>query len=203
MAVKKKDPPQPGTIWDRIERARGELEWNESQMGEYALGQRTHYSLIGKRGWNADPATINKIVDCLTARGFSEVWLRVGIPPERSDKKALHADQKLSAKLRLLGLKLSLKYEQLVELWTDLDLEGPLERFSEEVQRAAFAAAYLENRSLEDVRLAVFEAQRGEAWLKGRGADHYLMQIRFALSKIKAADSGSYPRIALVRRKDG
>lgn len=204
MKLLDKKPPQPGTFWARVEEARLSLKWPEDQLSRSAFGEnrRTHYTMIAARGWRSKTNTMDKLIVCLVEQGFSEVWLRAGIPPERSDKKALPEPPKVSARLAQLALKLHMPGEQLIALWADLEVEGPLERFPEKVQRAAFAAAYLDARSLDDVRLAVAAAQRDPEWRSGDGIDQILMNIRMALRHIRAG-SGLRPSLAAIRKNEG
>lgn len=197
MSPKPKPPPPPGSVWARIEEARILLGWGEGELSKNALLSRTHYASIGARGWNAEAHTYDKLIVALVENGLSETWLRAGVLPIMSDGKPLPEAPRRSAQLRELARKLALKPEQVMALWADLEAEGPLEKFTDECQRAAFAAAYLEGRTLEDVRTAVQRAQRSESWIKGKGVDHFLAEIRFALRTVKAA-SGTRMQLTIV-----
>jgi hypothetical protein len=193
------DSTQPDGVWTRIERAREALEWTDSDLGERALGTRTHYSLLKSRGYKAHAKTIEKIIQRLQQEGFSGAWLRAGILPERADGSPLPERPKIVVQLGLLAAKLGLDAEQVTGLWVDLDSEGPLQSYPEDLQRAAFAAAYLENRTLEDVRLAVEKARASETW-RSASVDEMLMVIRVTLKTIKRGGSGTLLSIRLPAR---
>jgi hypothetical protein len=183
------DFPQPNGVWSRIERAREALGWTDSELSERALGARTHYSLLKKRGFKAHEKTLEKIIHCLEQVGYSGTWLRAGVLPERADGAPMPERAKVVTQLARLASKLGLSAEQVMGLWVDLDAEGPLQRYPEELQRAAFAAAYLENRTLEDVRIAVEQARSSPSW--STGIDDMLMAIRIALRAMKRGGSGT------------
>lgn len=186
-----KEPPPPGSVWSRIDQAREALGWSESDLGTKALKNRTGYTKIGERKWNSKGKTLEKILARLVGEGFSELWLRAGVLPVKSDGTSVPEAPRHSANLKLLARKLALKPEQIMALWADLQSEGPLEKFPEQLQRAAFAAAYLEDRTLEDVRRAVEKARENWSWSSDRGIDHFLSEIRLALRSIQPAGSGT------------
>lgn len=193
-----KPPPQPGSIWERIERARAALGWGERKMGSEALGNPSHYTKIWARGWQAKENIANKIIERLVEEDFSEAWLRAGIPPERGSGKPLPAPQKLSAQLSLLARRLAMPEKQLLALWTDLEGVGPLDKLTDEVQRAGFAAAYMEGRTLEDIRAAIGQVMRKKPGTKG--IDSWLSEIRYAVRDIKPG-SGTRPGLTLIPAK--
>lgn len=184
-----KDSPQPDALWSRIERAREALQWTDGDLSERAVGTRTHYSTLKRRGFKATASTQEKFIQCLEQEGYSGTWLRAGILPERADGAPIPERPKIVLQLAQLAGKLGLSTEQVMGLWVDLDAEGPLQRYPEELQRAAFAAAYLENRTLEDVRLAIETARSSEGW--STGIDDMLMAIRMALRTMKRRNSGT------------
>jgi hypothetical protein len=181
---------QPSAVWGRIETAREALGWTDGDLSMRALKGRTHYSLLKNRGFNAKSGTQEKIIQCLEQNGYSGAWLRAGVPPERSDGVALPEPPKNATRLAQLAQKLGLSTEQVMRLWADLDTEGPLQKYPEDLQRAAFAAAYLEDRTLEDVRLAVDKARSSEIW-DSKSVDAMLMAIRVTLKTIKRSGSGT------------
>jgi len=186
------DFPQPDSAWARIEAARQALGWNESDMGEKALGNRTHYTKIKTRGWSAFGKTQERIIKRLEQEGFSGSWLRAGLLPERADGAALPERPKIVTQLAQLAAKLGLSAEQITRLWVDLDAEGPLQRYPEELQRVAFAAAYLENRTLEDAQRAVEKARVSDTWANyNSNVDDMLQAVRMALRSIKRGSSGT------------
>lgn len=195
----KKPKPPAGSVWSRIEQARESLPWSERKLSEEALGNQTHYGLLGRRGWKSETETQDKVIAVLERLGFSGSWLRSGVLPERSDGDPLPESPKIIAQLTDLARKLGMPADQILELWTET--EGPLEKLSDECQRAAFAAAYLDGRSLEDARLAVQRAQRSVEWRKGSGVTHMLQRIRFELELIKPA-SGTMGRLTMVPRSE-
>lgn len=185
------DSPQPGSIWARIEEAREALGWNESEFGVKALKNRTGYTAIKRRGWSATERTIQKLISRLEQDGgYSGAWLRAGVLPEMADGSPLPERRKTTEQLIRLAGKLGLGHDQIMRLWVDLDSEGPLQRYPEDLQRAAFAAAYLENRTLEDVMLAVEKARASENW-RTAPIDDMLMVIRVTLRTIKRGGSGT------------
>lgn len=195
MSAGPKPPPPAGSIWERIERARQALEWNERKIGAEALGNPTHYTKIWAGGWGARTTTQDKLIERLVREGFSESWLRLGTLPERSDAQPIPEPPKISTQLRLLASRLGLHEEQLLALWADLEGPGPLDKLSDEARRAAFAAAYMEGRTLEDVKLAARQVMRNKPGLKG--IDSWLHAIRVALEGIEPS-SGKRPGLVLV-----
>lgn len=193
------DSPQPESVWARIERAREALQWNESKLGREALNNRTGYTKIKERGWSAHERTQKRIVARLEQEGFSGVWLRAGVLPEKLDGAALPERPKFTDQLHRLAIKLGMSSDQILGLWVDVDAEGPLERYPEQLQRAAFAAAYLEGRTLEDVRLAVEKARGSESLDPKASLDDMLMVIRVTVRAIKSGGSGTL----LALRKPG
>lgn len=187
------DSPQPESVWARIERARETLAWNESQLGREALDNRTGYTKIKERGWSAHERTQERIIARLEREGFSGVWLRAGVPPERMDGSVLPERPKIVVQLARLARKLGMSSEQLVGLWVDLDAEGPLEKYPEDLQRAAFAVSYLDNRTLEDVRRAVDKLRGTSAWKGSWDIDKMVTEIRYTLRDIKPSGSGTMP----------
>lgn len=198
MSPPPKLPPQPGSVWDRIEQARAALGWGERKMSSEALGNPTHYTKIWARGWQAKEIIVNKIIARLVGEHFSEAWLRAGIPPEHGSGEPLPTPKKLSGQLALLARRLAMQEKQLLALWTDLEGAGPLDKLSDEVQRAAFAAAYMEGRTLEDIRAAIGHVMRTKPGI--RGIDTWLSEIRYAVRDIKPG-SGTRPGLTLIPAK--
>jgi len=184
------DSSQPDLVWARIEKAREALGWNESELGTKALSNRTGYTKIKARGWAAHARTKEKVISRLEQEGYSGTWLRAGVLPEKVDGAPMPEQRKITDQLARLAAKLGLGSDQVMALWVDLDSEGPLQQYPEELQRAAFAAAYLENRTLEDVKLAVEKARSSDSW-RGATVDEMLMTIRVALRSIKRGGSGT------------
>jgi hypothetical protein len=187
------DSPQPESVWFRIERARNALGWNESRLGSEALKNRTGYTKIKERGWSAHERTQEKIITRLEQEGYSGVWLRAGVLPEKMDGSALPERPKVAAQLARLARKLCLDSNVLVGLWVDMDAEGPLEKYPDELQRAAFAVAYLDNRTLEDVRRAVDKLRSSPSWKSSWDIDKVVTELRYALREIKPSGSGTMP----------
>lgn len=168
-------------------------------MGEETLDNHSHYTKIWERGWRGTTAkTTDKIVARLVQEDFSEEWLRAGTLPERGSGKPLPAPQNVSAKLGLLAQRLLMPEQQMMALWADLEGVGPLDKLTDEVQRAAFAAAYMEGRTLEDIRAAVGNVMRKRPTPKG--IDSWLSEIRFAVRSIKPG-SGTRPGLTLIPAK--
>ncbi len=184
------DSPQPGSVWDRIEKAREALGWKESDVGVKALRNRTGYTKIKSRGWSAHDRTLGRLLSCFEQQGYSAAWLRAGVLPEKADGSPLPERKKIVGQLTRLAAKLGLGADQLMRLWVDLDSEGPLQRYPEDLQRVAFAAAYLEDRTLEDVQLAVEKARSSENW-RSDNIDQMLMAVRYTLQGIKRSGSGT------------
>lgn len=195
-----KPSPPPGSIWERIEYAREALGWDQSTMGTEALENRSHYSKV-MANWNPKFETIERLIRCLVDKqGFSEVWLRSAVGPEKADGSALPEPRTFLTQLRTLAGRLGLPEQELLTLWADPQGEGPLQKLPEDVQRAAFAAAYLEGRSFEDVRQAARQAMRSPS-KKGAGVDHWLAEIRRKLETIKPG-SGTRPGLVLIPAKE-
>jgi hypothetical protein len=199
-AKKPRQPPPAGSHWERIERAREELGWSGRDLGREALGVPMGYNTIASRNWQSKAGTLDRLIARLTQKGYSEAWLRVGTLPEKADGSSLPEERSVLAKLGLLSRRLARPHLEIIALWDDLGGAGPLEKFPEDVQRAAFAAAYLEGRSLEDVRLAVRAAQKKLA--RGAGVDTWLLEIRKALEHIKPG-SGTHRGLSLLPSKNG
>lgn len=64
-------PPPPGTVWERIERARLSLGWSAREFARRAhLKSETHYGLIGTQSkWNADERTRDALITALIQHG--------------------------------------------------------------------------------------------------------------------------------------
>lgn len=188
-------PPPPGSIWARIERAREELGLTRTSFGEEALDGRQNYNTIRARGWGGLFETVERLVSFLVSKGYSPTWLWLGTPPELGKGESLPLEKSVMEKLRLLARRLALPDDEVIALWGDLNGAGPLEKYSEDIQRAGFAAAYLDGRTLDDVRRAIQIAQKET--MRGAGKETWLQAIRDALKTIKHA-SGERPALTLV-----
>lgn len=188
-------PPPPGSIWARIERAREYLDLSGSALGEAALGGRQNYNTIRARNWRAMFDTVEQLMSYFAKEGFSPAWLWLGVKPERGGEEPLPIEKSVMEKLRLLARRLALPDDEVIALWGDMQGEGPLEKYSEDLQRAAFAAAYLDGRTLDDVRKAIQIASKNTT--RGAGKETWLQAIRDALKTIKPG-SGQRPALSLV-----
>lgn len=64
-------PPPPGSVWERIEKARLSLGWSGRELSRKAfLKSETHYGLIGTQSkWNADERTRDALIAALIREG--------------------------------------------------------------------------------------------------------------------------------------